>query len=94
MNNGESGQSATEWRKLPFTSDSHTFPSEQFQVRKQKFTRNVHCFGSTGDSSPWLGIAPRDQYLALLPSLYGEIRGSSTKSEGGGEGVESPARSR
>ena len=33
MNNGESGQSAAEWRKLPFTSDSHTFPSEQFQVR-------------------------------------------------------------
>ena len=35
MNNGESGQSAAEWRKLPLTSDSHTFPSEQFQVRKQ-----------------------------------------------------------
>ena len=33
VNNGESGQSAAEWRKLPFTSDSHTFPSEQFQVR-------------------------------------------------------------
>ena len=42
VNDGEGGQSAAEWRKLPFTSASHSFPSEQFQVKKPAFTRNMY----------------------------------------------------
>jgi len=49
--NNESGRSNTEWRKLPFTSASHTFPSEQFQVTLH-LGLGLHLETSTWLSSP------------------------------------------